>query len=260
MGLTVYVDAVMAVNFLVDLLLLLSTNRLAGVPSAKNRVIPAALLGGIYGGACLLPGFRFLGNLLWRTVSLGLMGTVAFGWNRSALQRCGLFLLLSLALGGLAVALGRSEPWALGAALLGLWLLGRLSFPAPAGSREYLPLRIAHGSCCLKLLAMRDTGNALRDPVSGEPALVIPPWAATRLTGLTLAQLRDPLQTMAQGAVPGLRLLPFRTVGQGRGMMLAMPFEDVTLGSRRGRQLVAFAPENFAEGEAFQALTGGAVI
>ena len=254
--LRVYVDGVMAINFLVDFLLLLGTNRLAGFPSDKKRLTLAALLGAVYSGVCLLPDFRFLGNLLWRVVSLGTMGTVAFGWNPGALRRCGVFLLLSLALGGLAVCIGRSDLLGLALAAGVLCLLGRFSFQGPAGSRDYVPLEITHGTQTVKLLALRDTGNTLRDPVTGEQVLVIAPWAACRLTGLTEQQLRHPLEAM--GAVPGLRLIPFRTVGQGSGMMLAMAFDQVLVGNRRGRALVAFAPEGFGDGSVYQALTGGA--
>ena len=67
---TVYVDIVILLNFLVDLLLLLGTNRMAGFPLEVGRASAAAVLGGIYGGACLIPGFQFLGNFLWRSVSL----------------------------------------------------------------------------------------------------------------------------------------------------------------------------------------------
>lgn len=254
----VYVDGVMAINFLVDILLLLGTNRLAGFPSDKKRLTAAALLGAVYSGMCLLPDFRFLGDMLWRIVSLGLMGGLAFGWNRSAMHRCGIFVLLSLALGGFALCIGRNDGLGLGAACLGLWCLSRLSFQGPVGSREYVPLEITHNGRTIKLLALRDTGNTLRDPITGEQALVIAPWAACRLTGLTEAQLRTPLETLAERTVPGLRLLPFRTVGNGNGMMLGMVFEQVTVGNRRGKALVAFAPEEFGKGSVYQALTGGA--
>lgn len=246
----------MAINFLVDFLLLLGTNRLAGFPSHKKRLALAALLGSVYSGACLLPDFRFLGNLLWRIVSLGCMGAIAFGYSAGALRRCGVFLLMSLALGGLAVCIGRSDVLGLAVAAGLLWLLSRFSFQGPVGSRDYVPMEITHAGQTVKLLALRDTGNTLRDPVTGEQVLVIAPWAACRLTGLTEQQLRTPLETV--GAVPGLRLIPFRTVGQGSGMMLAMSFEQVLVGSRRGRALVAFAPEGFGSGSVYQALTGGA--
>ena len=70
---TVYLDGVILLNFLVDFLLLLGASRLCGQPVKTYRVCGAAAVGGIYAGACLLPGFYFLGNLLWRTVSLGAM-------------------------------------------------------------------------------------------------------------------------------------------------------------------------------------------
>lgn len=255
----VYVDAFLAINFLVDLLLLLGTNRLAGFPSDRKRLTAASLLGALYSGVCLLPDFRFLGNTLWRIVCLALMGGIAFGWSRSAVRRCGIFLLLSMALGGFAVSLGRADIRVLALASLGLWCLSRLSFEGPVGSREYVPLEITHGENTVKLLALRDTGNTLRDPISGEQALVISPSAASRLTGLTEQQLRSPLETMASGGIPGLRLIPFHTVGQGSGMMLAMTFDHVVLDGRKRRALVAFAPENFDRAGAYQALTGGVI-
>ena len=45
-----YVDLVVLLNFLVDLLLILGTNRLAGYPPGLKRAVPAALLGGAYAG------------------------------------------------------------------------------------------------------------------------------------------------------------------------------------------------------------------
>jgi len=257
--LRVYVDGVMLINFLVDFLLLLGTNRLSGFPSEKKRLLAASLLGAVYSGVCLLPDFRFLGNALWRIVSLGIMGSIAFGWNRSALRRCGIFLLLSFSLGGLVTCLGQADARVLLLASGGLWLLCRLAMEGSIGSREYIPLEIRNGNRMVKLLALRDTGNTLRDPITGEQALVIAPTAASRLTGLTLRQIQNPLETISSRCLPGLRLLPFRTVGQGSGMMLAMGFERVTLNGRSKRALVAFAPENFDCGAAYQALTGGVI-
>lgn len=253
----VYVDGVMAVNFVVDFLLLLGTNHLSGIPSDKKRLALAALLGAMYSGWCLLPDFRFLGNLIWRLVCLGLMGILAFGWERSALKRSGIFLFLSLALGGLAISLGKANSRTLLLAGVGVWVLGRISLMRCGESREYIPVVIRNGECTVKLLALHDTGNTLRDPVTGQQALIISRSAASRLTGLTEEQLKDPLGTMASRALPGLRLIPFRTVGQSGGMMLAMIFENVIVDGRRRKTLIAFAPENFGGNTAYQALTGG---
>ena len=45
----------------------------------------------------------------------------------------------------------------------------------------------------------------------------------------------------------------------GCGMLLALRFENVKLGSRQQSALVAFAPEGLGKGQMYQALTGGAL-
>lgn len=252
-------DLVVILNFLVDFLLLLGTNRLSGFPLGAKRTALAAALGGAYSGACMLPGFRFLGNTLWRVVSLGLMAVIAFGCNRSALKRGGVFLLLSMALGGIAVSVGRGDFLTLVLAAGGVWLLCRVAFGETVGGREYVPVEITYGETTVNITALRDSGNTLRDPISGEQVLVISGDVAEKLTGLTEKQLRSPLETLAQRPVSGLRLIPFRAVGQAGGMLLAMRFENVKAGGRKQSAIVAFAPEGLGEGEMYQALAGGAL-
>lgn len=255
----VYIDLVMILNFLVDFLLILGTNRLSGFPPGVKRGALAAVLGAVYSGACMLPGFHFLMNTLWRLVSLALMGVIAFGWNKSALKRCGLFVLLSMALGGVALGLGGGSFWMLLFAAGAVWLLCRVGFGGSVGQREYVPIRIRHQGETVSVIALQDSGNTLRDPVTGESVLVVGAEIANRLTGLTRAQLQSPLETLAAKAVRGLRLIPYRSVGQPGGMLLAMRFSDVSIGSRSGSAIVAFAPEAVGKGECYQALTGGAI-
>ncbi len=253
----VYLDLVMVLNFLVDFLLLLGTNRLSGFPAGGLRCAGASLLGAVYSGACLLPGFRFLGNLLWRCVSLCLMGSMAFGCNTAALKRIGVFLLLSMAMGGIALSLGRGDMLSLVLCAVLCLLLSLLSFGGQIGGRAYIPLKITYEGHTVSILALKDTGNTLRDPVTGEQVLVISPEVAGRLTGLTSEQLRRPLETLAVHPVPGLRLIPYRSVGNAGGLLLAKRFEDVTVGDRKQSALVAFASEGLGKGEIYQALTGG---
>ena len=248
----IYLDLLMLLNAAVDFLLLLGADRLLGYPSRMGACLAAAILGGVYSGACLLPGFAFLGSFLWRTVCLVLMGGLAYGWNRRGIIRCGVFLLLVMALGGMAASANQGGImallWAAGLWLMCVFMTGRV------GGSRYLPLRICHGGRSLDLLALRDTGNTLRDPVTGESVVVIGPEAAGILTGLTQAQLKDPVGTMAESPLTGLRLIPCSTVG-GRGMLLGLRFPDVTLGNCRRSALVAFASQTL--GGDIQALTGG---
>ena len=165
----VYLDAFMGLNFLVDLCLLLGVNRLSGHPPGFPRAAAAAALGGGYAGMCLVPGFSFLGNGFWRGVSLGLMGWTAYGADRSGWRRSVLFVLLSMALGGIAVCFhAGGGGLALCAAVLGL--LGRIGLKS--FGKELVAVTVTYRGRTEQVMALVDTGNSLRDPITGESVTV----------------------------------------------------------------------------------------
>lgn len=256
---TVYLDLVVILNFLVDFLLLLGTNRLSGFPPGIRKLIPAAALGAGYSGLCMLPGFRFLGSLLWRLVSLVLMAVIAFGWNRSTVKRGCIFVLLSMALGGMAMNVGRPNFPVLILAASGIWLLCTAAFGGSVGGREYVTISLSYGNHTETVVALRDTGNQLRDPVTGEAVLIISGTVAQRLTGLSDRQIQNPMQTIVERPIAGLRLVPYASVGNPCGMLLALPIDNCCMDGSVRRTLVAFAPEELGRGAVYEALTGGTI-
>ena len=254
----IYADVVMGLNFLVDLLLLMAADRLAGYPASPGRWALGATVGAAYSGLCLMPGFYFLAGAGWRMVFLGLMAMTAFGWNVSALRRGLVFTLLSMALGGLALGFGGMEVNGLILAAIGLWALCRFGV-GTVGEQTYVPVTLRREGRELKVLALRDTGNTLRDPITGEQVLVAGADVAQELLGVTAHQLAHPVETLARGSVPGLRLIPYHSVGRSGGMMLALRMKDTSVGKIRGDVIVAFAPEKIGQGEMYRMLTGGAV-
>lgn len=253
----VYLELVMLLNFLVDFLLILGTNKLSGFSPEPKRAAAGALLGAVYSGLCLMPGLRFLGALPWGMAVLGGMAVVAFGMNRTAVKRGGVFLLLSMALGGVALSFGRGHWGSVLLGAVGIWLLCHAAFGDSAGCREYIPLELAYGGNTLHLTALRDSGNSLRDPITGEQVLVLSAQAAGHLTGLTQEQLRRPLETLVCRPLPGLRLIPYRAVGTDSGFLLGLRFENVRIGKKRCSAVAAFAPDGLDREDGFQALAGG---
>lgn len=239
---------VMVLNFGVELLLLAGTERLADRAEPAWRLCAGAALGAAYSGGCLV--FPFLGELHWRLTSLMLVSGAAFGWEAADWKCCGIFSLLTLALGGMAASVHRGGLWMVGLCGLGIWAVSQLSFR----TSRIVPVEIWGREGRVSMLALRDTGNCLRDPISGEQVLVIGAEPAGRLTGLSSEQLRQPLQSIT--ALPGLRLIPYHSIGESSGLMLAMRFSRVKIGSREGSLVVGFAPQGL-EGEGYQALTGG---
>ena len=253
---TVYLDLVVLLNFLVDGLLLVGANRLTGHPPGWRRCILAAILGGVYAGACMLPGFRFLGNTFWRVVSLTAMAVIAFGWNIGALRRGTIFVLLSMALGGMALGLGKGDFASLVFSAAGVALLCILGIRSPVGIDKYQPVELCWQGKKMKLTALIDTGNTLRDPITGQSVLVVDVDTGVKL-GIPREMICDPITAMAQGKIQGARLVPYRAVGKSGGMLLLMRLEEVRLGGRTVSPMVAFAPERIGEQGIYQALAGG---
>ena len=247
----VYLDVLVVLNFLVDLFLLLGTNRLSGHPPDIKKAIPAAVLGGLYGGACILPGFTFLASTAWRMAVLCLMAVIGFGYRRDALRRGVLFVLLSMALGGVATGLSGGGFWSIvlsAAAVCAMCLLG---FRGRVGA-TYVPVELEGKS----FTALCDTGNSLTDPITGQPVLVVSAGIGKQLLKVNQAELSDPVKGLEK--VSGARLIPYHAVGR-QAVLLAKRFENVSIGKWRGSCLVAFAPDDIGQGRPYEALTGGAI-
>lgn len=252
----IYWDLVVILNFFVDFLLLMATGCLSDHVFRPGRQAAAALLGALYSGACLIPGFYFLGAWHWRLLSLAGMTVIAFGVKRQSWYFGALFFVLCMALGGIAECFHTERLPALLLAAGVLWLLCRLTSGSRSGGEE-VPLEITYRGKTVSLWAFRDTGNTLRDPVTGERVLVVGAQTARQLTGLTQLQLQSPMETI--GLFPGLRLIPYHTVG-GSGMLLAMRFSQVKVGSRQQSVLIAFAPEEIHVEGRCTALAGGGCL
>ena len=252
---TVYVDGIFLLNFLVDFLLLLAASRLCGFPAKPVRTAVGALLGGAYAACCLMPGFYFLGNTLWRTVSLGLISIIAYGVSKSAIRRGLVFAFLSMALGGVMMGIDRGGFLGIVCGAVTVCLLCFVGFRGRIGGASYIPVELHYGDKHLRLIALQDTGNTLRDPITGRAVLVVGADTALELLGLTRSQLQNPVGSI--DALPGLRLVPYHSIGASN-FLLAMKLKNVKIGNWQGSTLVAFAPERLSAEGAYQALTGGA--
>lgn len=251
---TVYLDLVVLLNFLVDGLLLLAANRLTGHPPQWKRSSLAAALGGIYAGACMLPQFRFLGGLFYRVLSLAAMAVIAFGWNASALRRGTVFVLLCMALGGIAQGLEGRGFASLVLAAGVLAVLCHWGIRTPIGAQQFQPVELIWKGRKLRLTALVDTGNTLRDPITGASVLVAGVDVAQKL-GIPRSIIEDPISGFTE--LSGARLIPYRAVGCPQGMLLAIRCEQVILNGQRISPIVAFAPERLGMADQYQVLAGG---
>lgn len=283
---TIYVDTLFLLNGIINALLLLGSGRLGGAPIRAWRVAIGASLGGAYAVACVIPDLTFLCAWPWKVLVSVAMVLCAYGCTRRSVKLWGVFLVLSAAFGGLILVLVQ----VLGAGLLlvngtayypvsgrlllmtaaAVYILTRTVFArlVQHTGEELVRVELTSGEKTVKLTALRDTGNTLRDPATNRPVLVVDWQTASGLlppsAALHRGELSDPASLMArlQAAAPEKkwRLIPYRAVGTSGGLLLGMACDRVRIAKKTiVGGVIAFSPTPVSDGGGYAALIGGTV-
>lgn len=277
----VYVDQLLALNALINYLLLSAATALSGEHSTRIRRALAAGLGAAYALAVLMPNCRTLGMLSLKLLCAAAMVAVAFGITHRLLRQWLMVLALSALYGGVVLAVetltGNAVTMIGGVAYYHvsfrvlvitaglLWLPFATVFArlAAHGGGDLVPVTLTLRGRSVACTALRDTGNSLCDPVSGRRVLIVE-WDTFRrlLPDAPAALPADPVAAMQtlHGLSPELRLrlLPYRTVGAANGLLPAVQCSRIVLDGRTlPGALAAISVNPVSDGGSYHALTGG---
>lgn len=269
-----YVDTFFGLNLVLNYLLLAAAGRLAGGGLSRRRCLLGAGLGAGYGVLAVAGPLPFLSHPVCQAGAAVLLLLAAYGQSGQLLKVGGLFLLLSCALGGGLLLLGmKGERMGLREILtaavlcygvLSLLLSGQFRHTRAAGER--VPLTLYRNGKHLSLPALVDTGNTLRDPLNGQPVVIVEGRTVLplfpELAELGEEALSRPVECLTQlrERFPGLRvrLLPYRAVGVSCGLLMAVRLDKILCNGRPcPGKLVALSPTPLSEGEGCCALVGG---
>ena len=235
-------------------LLLLGAVKLYGGRTARLRMLLASLLAASYSGAVASGILAGMSSYSVRMAVLTASGILAFGWKRDGIWKTSVFLLLNAAFEGV------SNSHQTASALLRLTVAAAIALLCCILRRGgkmgklYSRVEIRYGDRTVCVDALRDTGNDLRDILTGEPVIVVGPDAAFRLTGLTRMQLADPLDSFEKRLIKGSRLIPFSSVGNSCGLMLGVRPGGILVDGMPMDMVIAMAPEGMGK---YEALIGG---
>lgn len=212
-----YADLILLNNFTMDFLLLSTVRKMMKLEVRKGGIWLASLAGALYALAVMivpLPVF-FLQTFVTCAGMSTLMVVLAFRIKKlPEIVRAvgGLYMAAILAAGIMEFfrSFGWfSVFWLYAAAALGsMWMISFLwsaVFSGMTRSRRMYRVEIDCGGRKKELTALLDTGNHLKDPISGKPVSIVPASEAGDLF---------------QGQV-GVRLVPFKTVGCKDGLLPA---------------------------------------
>lgn len=245
-----YYGIAIALQVMVDLFLLLGIAGLWDRPLKGIRATAAALTGGICSGLTVWMRYTFFQSYFWHLVSILLVCGLAFGREKENIRPALAFFLLRVAMDGIV-----SAPEKMGTVLWTVVLWGVLLCALPKNiGRRFVSVRLDLDGKTAHLRGLVDTGNSLRDPITGSRVLVVGADIADSLAGLNCQQLMHPVENLESR--PGLRLVPYKTVSSS-GLMLAMQLKHTRIGRWKGSSVVAFAPRILDEDGKYQALVGG---
>lgn len=172
-------ESYLLVNIMMNALILDLASRALG-RRHPGRVLLAAALGGAWAAAIYIPGCGWLGSLPLRILMPALMSFITCGADRVRdLAACtAMTMCMTMLLGGGALMISLTSGgwgwWQLGICLaacgaLGLWLT-HVRLKRCWGWE--LDIRITRRGRACRMTALVDTGNRLREPVSGACVLI----------------------------------------------------------------------------------------
>ena len=270
----VYLDAYLFMSLAVNYILLRCAGRLDGDRTTRLRCLTAAALGTALGAVSLLPWGDFLAHPAGQAATGAGMILTAYGSSDRLLRTGGLFLVLSCAWAGGLLLLSRCVVFsgqmglrgllisaALGYGGLSLGLRGQFRHTRTGGN--LVSLRLTLGGQTLNLLALRDTGNSLTDPLTGRPVVIVDSRAMKPLLpGLELDPLAQPVEQLAQAKkqMPetAFQLIPYRAVGVEHGLLLGLRLDRAEWGGKTLERCLAAISSTPVSGEGgYQALLRG---
>lgn len=280
---TVYVDLLFGLNTMLNYLFLQGSAAIGGCSAKIWRLLGAAAMGGLYAVAAVLPGMEPLQSVFFQFLGAFVMLIAAFGWKRSTVKQGLFFFALSFSFGGFVLLVVQAvEPDCLflggrayyAVSTPALLLLAGVSYAMAAvvlrgygrhTGGDIVPMLVELEGRSVPCKALRDTGNVLRDPVSGQNIPVASWQLLSRLLPdalLCQKDFTDPsaLLERLQRQYPHLRfrLVTYGAVGVPCGLLLAIRCR-VRFGKRRESLPVAFTATELSAHGQFEILIGGAV-
>lgn len=279
--LVVNVDTVFMTNFVTDLAWLWAAGRLAGARPGRWRLGLAAAAGAAAAVWAYFPSGRWLTSLPGLLLGTAGLLAVAFWPCRPAqvLRVVAYFLLTGGVMAGVVVLASTHWPGdssgdspfpsslvASGVlvSLVGVRYLWESAQERSRLARGLYSLRIGLGERSVDLPALLDTGNTLREPLTGIPVVVVQAAALERLLP-PLVQEAVTAGWAGLDHLPGswavrCRLVPYRAVGRATGLLLAFAPDELWLRSpgpprwERIMGLVGLTAEPLHPEGAYQAL------
>ena len=257
---TIYIDILFLVNLAINTGIIMCTGYIMKLPRHPIRVLASAAEGAAYSCLMFVCNLSAVTSMAIRLCFAALMIVTAFGTCsvRALLKRTAVFILLTVAQGIAMLAVLYFTK--AGIRLGGVIKNGVFYFNIPAGymiicsigayilihiaeklikrtfHRSFARIKLKHLGKTVELKALIDTGNMLRDPLSGKKVLIA---EAQKLTPLFEFDLRSISPVEPNGLPRGFRLIPFSSIGKENGLLAAFVPDAIEVEDAEQKDIIA---------------------
>lgn len=259
---TIYLDVVLIENLFMNYIILFATGYILKIKLSHIKLIISALLGGIYSILAYMEILELYSNIFIKIILSIIMVYIAFlpSTIKKLSKEVIFFYLTSFVFGGCSLALlyfikpeeilirngSYVGTYPIKIALLG-GIVGftitviALKFVKSKLSKKdiYCEVTIKFGNNKISTIAMIDTGNVLKDPITSMPVMIV---EKDILKNILPSVILDNLSKIIGGDVPKqiyedesleyitkFRVIPFHSIGKENGMLLGFKADELNI-------------------------------
>lgn len=281
---TVYIDVLFALNFLINILIVEGTGVIISEDTKWYRSLMSAFIGAMYATAVFFPNLEIIQTFFMKILLSGVMVIVAFKFKNKThfLKMWGCFYLVSFIFGGSIIAIMSTTK--LGSMMGAVYSNGEVYFNLPwrwvfaSAAGTYMLIfffgrirkrRIAKEAVARKLTiyingkhvetkAIIDTGNSLFDPITGSPVIVC---EYAQIKSIVPVAEGDSLIEKMREVGLRVRLIPFSSIGKENGLMPAFLPDMVKIDEYEAKRCVIGISESpLSVSEEYHALLNPMVV
>ena len=258
---TIYIDIVLIENLIMNYIILYGTGVLAKVPQKQVRIIIASLIGAIYAIIAYMSILKIYSTFILKIILSIIIVYIAFNPKniKKMLKQLVLFYLVSFVFGGAAFFLiyvvKPQEIIMRNGVFVGTYPLKIAILGAIVGfiiivltykiisnklSKKSLFYKIRIKLCNneLNTIALIDTGNLLKDPISNMPVIVVehtvlydilPKQILNNLENILGGDLDNFPESIKREYISKLKVIPFSSLGKQNGMLLGIKADEINI-------------------------------
>lgn len=290
---TIYLDVILLENVCMNYIILFATGLIHRTKIKGWRILVSSLIGGIYAILSFAPVLEIYSNLLFKVLLSIVMVYIAFHPPniKLLLKELVIFYLVSFAFGGCAFCLlyfirpqdilmrngVLTGTYPIKIALLGGivgFIVVNIAFKVVKGKLSkkdmFCEVTVFLNNKQKTIKAFIDTGNLLKDPISGMPVMVIeaveleemlPKEIIIHINEILEGRRIEVLSELPNEYKLKFRVIPFSSLGKQNGMLLGFIADKVELNIEENKQeleniIIGIYEKNLTKNGAYTGLVG----